>query len=254
MELKTITFPELAGRKEELERIERFNMYPVMYYRTNVFIHSQRVRWITEELVPPLKQAFNNFDAELARILALVHDDAEVITGDVQLGHKLQMSAEELAGVDRKEQEAIEILSKRFPQKINGFPYKQLLTHALKKDIIEAQAVSLADKLDAYGESMHELLAGNADFIPPCQNYTRILANFGNQFPQLRRASSGSHPLLISPLIYEFQDIALKGKPHTVEMINTSTNLPHYDFWKDLTIRKFGEQGVAFLITQREFH
>ncbi|OGD86323.1 hypothetical protein A2Z23_00190 [Candidatus Curtissbacteria bacterium RBG_16_39_7] len=253
MEFEGSIFKDFTGRDEKLKQIVRFNMYPVMYYRTNLLTHSSRVCWLVEELTLLTSQTWIGFNQELTRTLALVHDDAEIITGDVQLGHKLEMSAEQLAVIDEQESAAIDTLSQTFPPSINGFPYRQLLTHALEKDCIEAQIVSFADKLDAYGESMHELFAGNTDFIPPCKNYTRILTNFAHQFPQLRDLFSHDHPLLLSPKDYDFGELAQNQQPHTPESIRINTGYPRYDFWKKLTIKKLGEGGVALLVTQREF-
>lgn len=253
MKIETNPFRDLTGRKEELEQIERFCMYPVMYYRTNLYIHSLRVHWLVEELIPFVLQVWDSFNQGLAKTLALVHDDAEIITGDIQLGHKLKMSPEQLTEIDRQEEKAIEIISQRFPPVVNGFSYKQLLTHALKKDCLEAQIVSLADKLDAYGESMHELLAGNKDFIPPCENYTRIL-RFPNKYPSFRDLFSCNHPLLLPSKDLNFLELASRGQPHTPETIKILTDCPQYNLWRELTVKKLGEKGIVILVTQKEFH
>lgn len=254
MKNETNPFRDCTDRKEELEQIERFSMYPVMYYRTNLYIHSLRVSWFVGELIPFALQTWDNFNQSLAMTLALVHDDAEIITGDIQLGHKLKMSPEQLAEVDRQEEKAIEIISQRFPLTVNGFSYKRLLVHALRKDCLEAQMVSLADKLDAYGESLHELLAGNKDFIPPCKNYTRILRDFSNKYPSLRDLFSCNHPLLSPPKDLNYLELASGGQLHTPETIKIPTDCPQYNLWRELTVKKLGEKGIVILVTQKEFH
>ena len=150
-----ISFNGFTGRTEELKKVKRFSFCKIMMYQTDLDIHSQRVFWIAEALLPFAVKSLNNFDPEKARTLALVHDDAEIVTGDVQLGDKLKMTSEQLQTVHDNEAEAVLKLSERFPKTINNYRYQELLNHALHKDCIEAQFVSYCDKLDAFGETFH---------------------------------------------------------------------------------------------------
>src|SRR3989344_3516771 len=110
MQFKPISFEGFYGREDELKKVIRYHKYVPMFYRTNLQMHSNRVLWLVEDLIPLAKKVYGSkFDIEKARTLAKVHDDAEVITGDVQLGHKLQMSSSELANVHSDEASAIEI-------------------------------------------------------------------------------------------------------------------------------------------------
>src|SRR3989338_3972028 len=164
-------------REEKLRSIMRYSMFEVMYYRPSVWIHAQRVSWIVEELVPIAGKYFKNFDGEKARILALVHDDAEIITGDIQAGHKARMSKKELAVVHNSEHEAIRKLATRYPTTVGGYSYKQLLMEASRKDTphasSEAKLVTYADRLDAFCESLHEVFAGNLSFIRAFMFYVK---------------------------------------------------------------------------------
>ncbi|MDO8551123.1 MAG: HD domain-containing protein [bacterium] len=241
-----------SGRKHDLEQIKRYSMFPVMYYRTNLYLHSLRVSWLIDELEPIAVKTWRKFKSNLAKTLSLVHDDAEIITGDIQLGHKLEMSAEQLARVVMEEEKAIKTLSIRFPPKINCLSYKTLLIHALKKDCLEAQLVSLADKLDAYGESMHELFAGNKDFITPCTNYIKILKSFPEKYPQLKNFFKHKHPFLSPSPNFDLFETALKGHYHTPQSIKKLTICPRYNLWKEVSIKKLGKKGVAVLTNKNE--
>jgi hypothetical protein len=120
-------------RKDALENILRYHAFDTMYYRTNDWIHSRRVRWIVEELLP-LGRCLKDFDADRAVCLALVHDDAETITGDVQAGHKAIMSKQALLNVKSNERRAAILLGKRHPIKIYGkYDYGTLLLESLEK-------------------------------------------------------------------------------------------------------------------------
>lgn len=66
-----------------------------MMYRTNLYTHSYRVAAIVHALNPFAEKVFGKaYDERKAEILALVHDDAEIVFGDVQLGNKSRMTAE----------------------------------------------------------------------------------------------------------------------------------------------------------------
>lgn len=250
MKYRTISFAYFDGRKEELEAIKRFNSLQPMYYRTNDYSHSQRVLWLVEELLPSAVSAFPDIDSELVRTLSLVHDDPEIIIGDIELDQKLKMSAEELQQLEHDEAAAIEILSARFPKTINGFNYRDLLYHALRKGIIEAQLVSYADKKDAYGEGRHEIEAGNELFIPSAQRYDTIFKCKQTRWPLITSLFKRDHPFLNDMVEQDLEAIAKKGKYHTPESIYLPSGNPAYDCWKKVTMER---DGIKSLITVKEY-
>ena len=80
-----------SDREKKLSSIIRFDMkrFDPMFYRTNLLIHSKRVYSLVKEIIPHLKSVYGDeLDSEKALSLALVHDDAELVTGDVQLYDK----------------------------------------------------------------------------------------------------------------------------------------------------------------------
>jgi len=84
-------------RVRELSSIGRYNMYQ-SFYRSSILQHAQRVEWRLLELAPLLD---TSFALERARILAQIHDDREIPTGDIQAGHKAVMSQQMLANIDK---------------------------------------------------------------------------------------------------------------------------------------------------------
>jgi len=247
-----VCFERFIGREERLQSIIRFNdpTFSVMFYRTNLLIHSSRVYVILEDLIPELVLAYGLIlNVKKMLLLALVHDDAEIITGDIQLYRKEQMSPAELADIAAAEAIAIEKLVARWPSHIEEFSYRELLYHALRKDCLEAQLVSYADKVDGFCESLHELHAGNERFTRPVNLYVRRLKEFSEKFPILRKILSGKHSLLQTPIHIDAARIIAEAKYHTQESITKRTCSPHYDRWRELTVTHF---GINALINKKE--
>lgn len=206
---------------------------------------------IVTEILPDL-------DVQKAVTLALVHDDAEMITGDVQLGHKQLMTEEQLAEIERNELKAIEALSKEFPSTAMGYNYQQLLLHALRKDCVEAQLVSYLDKVDAYSEAMHEVLGGNISGLRSVIGYVDTIRSVKQKYaliaPVLERKDV---PLLNIGLRTDMRRVHWKNyihlnKPHTPESILLKTEFSFYNSWKELVLKNLGQEGVQILTEQVE--
>lgn len=249
------TFP--PEREQGLKALYRYNRFELMYYRSNLWMHSWRMLWIVEALAPLAQKHLKGIDIEKSRILALVHDDAELLFGDIQASARKYMSAEELAKSEQAEANAIEELCKIYPETVHGYVYKELLTRMLHRDSIEAQFVSYVDKFDAYNESMHELLAGNVSFIESLMFYVQAMALFPSKFPLLSQLLSDKG----SPLTYlddrtwryhvaqaHYADLV----PYTEKSIRSTTAFPFYDTWKQVVIERGGEEGMHWLIDQKE--
>jgi len=232
-----IDFP---GRKEALLKVIRFFKYTPMFYRTNLFLHERRVHAILKEILPIAEKVFPEFNSEKALALALVHDDAEILTGDVQLSDKLKMTEEEIASLDEKESAAIEGLSKRWGDDAFGFSYKELMYHALKKDCIEAEVVSYADKMDAYCEALHELFSGNKLFVSAVELYTKVIGDFTKKFPRIANIVPNPHAFLKIPEYGDFNAIAENGKLQNASSVEKETVMPHYNLWKKISVDNFG--------------
>lgn len=245
------------AREQGLKSVERYVKFDVMFYRSNLWQHTQRVLWITEHLIPTAQKYFE-FDPEKARALALVHDDPEIITGDTPGDYKTKMTAEEVQAHELQEMQAIEELARIYPQTVHGYSYKELLMHALKKDCPETWLVSYADKLDAYGETMHDILAGNHLLLWSLVFYTRVFMSFPKKFPELTHfLESTESPFtnpknLLPPDNFKTDTYTKLGKPHTAESLRLVTDFPVYDAWKEIVLNRGGEEGLRWLTQQKE--
>lgn len=261
---KTDIFEHFVGRDEDLRELTRFSLYEVMLYRTNLYTHSHRVAALTRLLNPLAVSVFSsNYDPRKAEILALVHDDAELIFGDIQAGNKSKMTTEQLQEVKDAEERAIEEIAKRFPKQIAGYSYQQLLQEAADYSSLEAQVVCYADKYDALGESLHEIYAGNHSFttnivneyghIPtPIKYYTDYFKNFAKKFPDLK-------PLLNVPFtmfdVMPYRDYAPTVKqytPHTLESLTSPTDNAHYSLWRQVVQQDTNDEVCRDLYIQKE--
>jgi len=252
----TSLFPKI--RQEKLQAIKRYSMTEVFFYRSSLWYHSLRTAFMVDALLELATNLLADFDGKKAYILALVHDDAEIITGDVQLGHKQLMTDAQLAEIEHNELKAIEALSQEFPPTVMGYNYQKLLLHVLRKDCVEAQLVSYLDKVDAYCEAMHEVFGGNISGLRSVIGYIDTIRSIKQKY------------ILIAPL-FEHKDLPLLNiglrtdmrrvhwrnyvhlnKPHTPESILLETEFSFYNSWRDLALKNLGQEGVRILTEQVE--
>lgn len=249
------------GREEALKEVKRFNApeYTPMYYRTDLSLHPKRVAWLLIEMLPVAIDIYRGcFNPALALSLALVHDDAEILTGDVQLNKKIKMTDEQKDKLKEREREAIENLANSYPATLNGFNYKELLLDAMDKSSLEAQLVKRADLLDGFGEAMHEVYAGNRRFEYPCQSYVDILAGFYAKYLKVKELVEFQwHPAFAASLPWEALDNGFYT-PHTADLITSPSPSQHYDFWKAVTLRYAqmdpGLKDGMKILTERKEH
>ena len=248
-----IDLREFKGRQEALEKIPRFydKYWDVMFYRTTVGFHSRRVLWLLDDILEHIREVHPRFDDSFARILALVHDDLEIITGDVQLYRKESMTDIERRVLNDAETTAINQLATRWPKKINRYEYQELLLAAKEKKRVEAKVVSYCDKLDGLGESLHEVFAGNGKFMRPANNYARRrIPALVEEFPEIALLYGSKHPLLSNITIPDLAEVARQGKPHTRESLQVPTDISFYERWKAVTITR---AGIGPLVEQKEY-
>ncbi len=257
MKFPPIILKGFGGRENALAQIKRYihNITPVMLYRTNDLTHSRRVLWHLEEAIQDILTVYHDdFDVEFARTLALVHDDVEILSGDVQLIEKEQMNSEELEALAIKENSLIPKLVEMYAPIANGFNYAELLTAAKEKKRLEAQFASFFDKFDGAGESWHEIWAGNPNFLLPGSGhdfrtggYVRRLNDFPTKYPDMAEFFQRFPHYL--PLPFDFKLASKQGQPHTEESLKKDTRYAPYERWKKTIIK---HEGIELLITQIE--
>jgi 5'-deoxynucleotidase YfbR-like HD superfamily hydrolase len=252
-----------SGREEGLRAVKRYMMYVPMHYRTEVWGHAKRLAWLVEEVGLSVKKIMPSFDLAKAMLIALVHDDAEMIIGDIQAGNKAKMSAAELAQLEKNERDAIEKLSQRFPEKVGSYIYKDLLYAGLDLNCPEARLVKFFDKFDAFGEALHEIYSGNSRFVTnatteygliplPTDYYIGWLNGFPAKYPEFNRLWLGEYPFLINITPADFKAVAAQGAPHTEESLKQPTGYAPYDFWRRVLLARADQETLDNLVLVKE--
>ncbi|MAG02328.1 hypothetical protein CMI42_03245 [Candidatus Pacearchaeota archaeon] len=258
MDFEPINLDGFDGRDEALAKIKRYihHITPIMFYRTNDLIHSKRVLWHLEQAIPDILQVYGtDFDVKYSRTLALVHDDVEILTGDVQLHDKEHMGSGELEALAAEENNAIPKLVSMYNGIANGYDYAELLATAKEKDRLESQFVSFFDKFDGGGEAWHEVWAGNHCFLLPAGGnhgkeggYVRRLNEFPTKYPAMSRFFDQFPEYLPQP--FDFKSVADRSKPHTEISLQEDSGYSPYERWR-IPIMK--HEGADILTTQIEF-
>lgn len=272
MEFRPLDFAGFEGRDQQLKNIIRYHAFNPMWYRTNLYIHSRRIVWLMEELLPFAVQAYPGFDVEVARTMAAIHDDLEISLGDIMLAEKVNMNADQHADLHRREQEAIATVAAMFPSRVNGFDYKKLMFRyqefeeflhpdlGIQLNDAEAAVVKYCDKLEGFCEALHEIFAGNVAFTHgysettsgPYDVYTKVLNTFTEKFPIFAPMREFEHPLLRMAAPLDIDRIVSDGKEHTKESIGAPTSYAHYDAWKEISLERGGEWVLKQMTTRVE--
>ena len=251
------------NRERDLEGVKRYHKNKVMFYRTDLRIHTKRVEALVSHLIPAITLLYPSFDVKKAKLIARYHDDPEMIPelGDVQLSLKLVMSKKQLSDLEEKELHAIEKISKMYPKKVRGYTYKDLLLHAVHKDCIEAQFVSFVDKVDGYCEALHETLAGNTVFTESVINYhLRTFNNLETNFSLISKIFDRNFTkknnffcFAVVDFTEYFNHGSILPVLHTSETITRKSSISQYELWKAITLKTF-QNGMELLTKQIEFH
>jgi len=251
------------GREEGLRSVKRYSLYQTIFYRTDLWTHSRRVAWIVEELIPLALEVFGeSFDSEKALALALVHDDAEIIFGDIQAGNKVKMSKKELEDIEQRERFAIEDLVKKSPSHLGRYLYRDLLIEAIEKRSLEYILVDWADKYDAYCEALHELYAGNISLTVhieneygkidlPTEYYLNYFNSFQRKFPQSKALFDKKNPWFVVPPPPQ-SNIAEQGVRHSESSSKIKKGYHFYDQWIALTLEKGDQKDRENLYIPKE--
>ncbi|MBP6931155.1 MAG: hypothetical protein KBD48_02840 [Candidatus Pacebacteria bacterium] len=258
-----ITF---ENREYYLEKKIRYydpeHRFEIMMYRSNLLFHTRKVSAIVDFLIPVAQAHYENFDVKLARLIPIYHDDNELVSkrGDVSLQLKIQMDDEQRLELDKEEMQAINILCREYPKKIEGYKTKEILMHALHKNSREAQLVSFADKHDGWCESIHEKLAGNDIFLEPVMNYPKdFFIPRREKFPLIKDLFDSElaqkNPFFqfsVWDMMQYFQNGRLRATPHNEETLKRNSMIPSYEQWKKIVLSL--PNGFNELTVQKEFH
>ncbi len=257
-------FAAFRERDEKLRAITRYSMYKTMLYRTNVYGHARRVMWLVEEMLPYLRAVWTDFNEEKARLMALIHDDFEIFLGDIQAGDKSKMTDEQLADVHRRELLSIDQVADLFPEFVGKYNYRALLKEIVTEETRETWVVKYADKMDGFGEALHEVFGGNYVFEIAVVNqygaipnatayYVNYFSSFLNKFPEMKQVLAADVSWFAVPDRQPFGEIANQTKPHTIDSLHVPTGYPYYDVWKEIILKRGNEEDIKNLYVQKEY-
>lgn len=252
------------NREDDLKKLKRYHKFYVMFYRTNLYVHEKRVKAIVKKLLSTALSFYPKLDIKKTFLISEHHDDYELVMsrGDIPLQLKLMMNGSELSNLKEEEINAAKKIARIYHNPdIEGYKYENLLIHAILKDCIEAQLHSFADKIDAYCEAVHEILAGNIVFEPVINYQAKTFNDLQGNFPLIKRIFNGNgretkNTLFDFPVVdlkIFFQRGNIGARPHTPETLKRKTIIPHYETWKEITLSMF-EDGIDLLTKQIEFH
>lgn len=242
-------------REEKLKSIYRYSMFEVMYYRSNLWQHSHRVSWIVDQLLPLCEGM--DIDGEKARVLAMVHDDTEMVIGDIPAGHKSKMDADALKAIESSEENAAQELREKYRSWSMGTTIlscknMQFIKTASKRNWYRMRIVltRMVRRSMRYTPGIFHLSGHGC-----CTS--RWIATFTTKYPALAPLLAHDSPWIIAnaqqqPRHIYPADYALMGKPHTSESIRIPTEFPYYNVWRNMILEKEGEEGERFLTEQKE--
>jgi len=252
------------GREEALRTIKRYSLYKTFFYRSSDYSHSKRVAWLIEDAAPAITERLgSNFDFKKALAIGLVHDDAEIVTGDYQAATKHNMSKEKLAELAAEERKAITELASRFPTTLGGYRYEDLMLEVLDLPTPESQVAKFLDRFDAQGEAWHELFAGNisvtervtneyGENLLPYEYYAIALPRMLESYEYMRKLQ-GCHVFFATPELRDWPAIVKDQRPHTRESLAVPTGHTQYDEWKNAVLTFGDSEEIKNLYTQQEF-
>ncbi len=259
--IEDFDFSNFEWRTEALSDIYRYSNYKVSYYRSNLSTHSKRVFFLAKFLKSEIYNMFPGVDMLKILAMSLVHDDVEILIGDFQSVNRLKMTPEQIAIIDGNEEVAIGKISEQFPKEISGYSYQELLLEVFQKNTIEAQIVKYLDHIDGFCEALHEIYAWNECFttspeteygqvpIPP-DYYIPRFSNPEKYYPLISSAIGIRMPFVRNFERIDFELIAKNSSPHSAESIQTSSNYPLYDFWKNVIISSSCEEVASLLVVR----
>lgn len=171
--------PEYVNALSESPRYE--DGFPEMIHRHSNYTHCRRVSAIADNLffialpegIIMNNRSFLNEQRVLGDFFGGHHDDDEIFRTDFPSNLKFHWSVEEKKANEAMEIIAIERVGREYLH-LSGDAldrYIRYMEMYREKQILAAQVVDIADKLDALGEVFHELRCGNKDFLRAYKYY-----------------------------------------------------------------------------------
>ncbi len=178
----------------DLLSVIRFAEVPTIH-KSNLFEHVANVNMLAQSMASYLAATDDNLlDGGKIYRLALHHDDAEVITGDIPSPVKAAFTQEEREAYRKREDEAmVELSQKYMPSKFQQL-YLDDWKELTAKQSPEAQLIEIADKWDGLCETITDIRCGNDDpeIFQVLKNYQALFKKM-ESFPLMEKLEHSFH-------------------------------------------------------------
>ena len=257
-------------RIAELEKIGRYSMYD-MRYRWSLRQHIQHLQLMLLATLPYLDDYLLN--EELALAYATIHDDPELYPplGDVQAAYKAVMARHERERLEKLEEEAVVHVIERFENRLPDYGIP--LRNYRRQFSPEAQLVHFLDKIAAFYEAMHELMAGGEGVITAMSDPSgRPVLNPFQGYPQQTRGLIEARPFLnelvrcecAGPFVapapgLPYLTLFKQGQSHTLEWVKQRSGRPYsgysaYSAWLKMILDSGDEKLIERLYVPNHVH
>jgi len=239
-----------------LSEIERWQEEPNMMHRTNLVIHSLRVNGISSFITDLLREKGISVNEDKVHDLAIHHDDPERFTGDISSPIKEHMTESEKVRLRDAEERASLLVKTIYFPKVTEQTFKDIQSEYQDQKTTEAQVAKAADRLDALGEVLNEMLCGNQnrDFWEQAlQRLQRYLQEF-DKYKWWNEIKTG--PKLRLSELPQVDAISLEPQVlfnrltsrDAIRNLATDQKLPQvYRTWIDITLQTFPDEPEKYL-------
>lgn len=177
--MEQYTFYALISR---MKLVERWGLMRSIH-RENLMEHTCEVAMLGQALAIIANEKFNKkINVDYVATLALYHDMAEVVSGDLPTPVKYY-NKDIMESYKAIENNIIEQMLEKVPDFT-----KETYTSYLKPDenSEEFQIMKIADKLSAYVKCVEEMAGGNKEFELAKENLEKILVAYWEKYPELK--------------------------------------------------------------------
>lgn len=263
--------PILWTRNEELKKVIRYKENKIckpMLYTPDLWVHVNRVTWITKHICEHL-----NLDEDVTKKTtrrAMFHDDSEIVAWDIISAVKQNWNQEQKDDYAEKCKNAIPLLVNAYGEELWN-DYGEIL-HEMESpqieyfsnsDHISHAIVEYADKMDAFMEVTHELYSWSDGFLRNLKaSYNFDTDWFNYVLTRVKRRKQKLEKLLWYTLTQEWffalqqqenlnmTNIVSRWKAHTQDSVRKTSDNILYDTWKHLHFDNSDEKFISPLYTQ----
>ena len=220
--------------REILKEIRRYRRIRPMFYRSNVYLHEQRVLAVVNAALPFIQEVEPKINIPRLKAFAIIHDDLEMYYGEETAPHEAPDTREVKRG------RALRNLNGRYDFEVLGIPARSLQMMYGVQSCLESQLVKYADHFDNMGEAMHEGYAGNGLFREPLLYHGSAVRLERTRLPSLASLIDRGHPLFDIPELSE-------------DLLTQRSSYAPYEFWHAALSRSEDPYVRNSLTERKEF-